>query len=332
MPRQSRLDAPGLLHHVMTRGLERGLLFRTKDDYEDFLTRLEESLKRSPNEILAWSLMPNHVHLLVRSGPGGITGLMRRVMSGYAVAFNARHRRVGYLFQNRYKSIVCEEEPYLLELVRYIHLNPVRARIVRSVESLAGYAYTGHSALMGRVSRPWQETEEVLERFGKGQKQARKRYEAFIRDGVGQGERPDLLGGGLLRSQGGARGRREEDRVKSDERILGSGNFVDRVLKEAERKDDKQRTLRARGWDLRKAAKEVRQRWKVEERALFRRDRRKEVSRAKAVLIYLGVEYLGKTAQEMAGLTRMSVPAACKAKVRGAALIEASDWSLPKVN
>jgi REP element-mobilizing transposase RayT len=127
MPRQARIDSPGLLHHLISRGLERREIFRTFEDYRDFMDRIEISPQKSPNQILAWALMPNHFHLLIRSGKGGMTSFMRRLMSGYATSFNARHRRVGYLFQNRYKSIVCEEDTYLKELVRYIHLNPLRA-------------------------------------------------------------------------------------------------------------------------------------------------------------------------------------------------------------
>ena len=109
MPRQARIHTPGLLHHVISRGLNRGLIFKSVEDYLDILERIGPCLEKSPNQILAWALMPNHFHLLVRSGTGGITSFMRRLMSGYANAFNARHKRSGYLFQNRYKSIVCEE-------------------------------------------------------------------------------------------------------------------------------------------------------------------------------------------------------------------------------
>jgi len=149
MPRLPRIQAPGLIHHVIARGMERKPIFREKVDYNDFLFRLRTALEKSPNKIFAWCLMPNHFHSLVRSGPQGLTPLMRRLMSGYAVAFNARHKRVGYLFQNRYKSIVCEEEPYLLELIRYIHLNPLRAVIVRDLETLQTFPYSGHAILMG---------------------------------------------------------------------------------------------------------------------------------------------------------------------------------------
>jgi REP element-mobilizing transposase RayT len=113
MPRQPRLDAPGLLHHIIARGIERRPIFTDREDYDDFLTRLPVALEKSRNQVLAWTLMPNHFHLLIRSGNGGVVDLMRRLMTGYAGTFNRRHRRAGHLFQNRYKSIVCEEDSYL---------------------------------------------------------------------------------------------------------------------------------------------------------------------------------------------------------------------------
>ena len=107
MARQARLDAPGLMHHVMARGLNRQRIFYDDRDRDDFLARIPKALERSPNEIVAWALMPNHVHFLICSGKYGIAPFFRRLFTGYALAFNRRHHRVGYLFQGRYKSIVC---------------------------------------------------------------------------------------------------------------------------------------------------------------------------------------------------------------------------------
>jgi putative transposase len=115
--------------------------------------------------------------LLLRTGSVPIATLMRRLLTGYAVQFNRRHSRHGHVFQNRYKSI-CQEEAYLMELVRYIHLNPLRAGLVRSLEELDGYPYGGHSALMGRIERPWQDVETVLGRFGGDAESSRAAYRA----------------------------------------------------------------------------------------------------------------------------------------------------------
>ena len=127
MPRGPRLDAPGVLHHVMVRGLERRALFRDDRDRADFLRRVGAVAARRALTVYAWALLPNNVHLLVRTGTRPLARSMRSLLTGYAGAFNRRHHRAGHLFQNRYKSIVVEEEPYLLELTRYIHLNPLRA-------------------------------------------------------------------------------------------------------------------------------------------------------------------------------------------------------------
>jgi REP element-mobilizing transposase RayT len=116
--------------------------------------------------VLAWALFHNHFHLLVRTGERPLATTMRRLLTGYAGGFNRRHKRAGHLFQNRYKSILVEEEPYLLELVRYVHLNPLRARILTTLDMLDEYPWTGHSAVLGRVPRPWQAVGEVLRCFG----------------------------------------------------------------------------------------------------------------------------------------------------------------------
>lgn len=133
MPRLARLDALGVLQHVIARGIGRREIFTDDKDRQSFLDRLGGILGETNTECFAWALIPNHFHLLVRTGLAPLSQVMRRLLTGHAVVFNRRHRRSGHLFQNRYKSVVCEEDPYLLELVRYIHLNPLRAGIVKKV-------------------------------------------------------------------------------------------------------------------------------------------------------------------------------------------------------
>jgi putative transposase len=327
MPRQSRVNIPGLLYHIMARGIERRPIYLDKVDYEDFLDRLEMGLERCPGQVLGWALMPNHFHLLFRAGTRGISELMQRVMTGYAVAFNHRHRRAGHLFQNRYKSIVCEEETYLLELVRYIHLNPVRAQIVPDMKELKFYPYSGHSALMGTRKRKWQETGEVLRRFSKKDSQAKNLYERFVGDGIKVGRRPELMGGGLLRSAGGLeslRSRSRSEREVYDERVLGNGGFVEAVLKETEKDERRRGEYQRQGVTIETLAEKVAKQEGISAKSLFERGRRDAVSRGKALLIYLGVEHLGMASREMAKRTQMSDPAASKARERGALFWESS--------
>src|SRR3989304_6411894 len=168
MPRQARLDAPWTLHHVMARGIEGTKIFRTDKDRDDFLERVAAQCEAETLKVYAWALIPNHFHLFVRTGSRPLFGSMRKILTGYVVRFNRRHKRQGHLFQNRYRSIVCEEDPYVLELTRYIHLNPLRAGIVRTIKELERYPWSGHSAIMGTVKREWQGRGGILREFGEG--------------------------------------------------------------------------------------------------------------------------------------------------------------------
>jgi len=131
MPRKAGIDAAGALHHIIVRGIERRKIFYDDADRDAFVNRLGQVLIETQTDCFAWALIPNHVHLLLRTGLTPIATVMRRLLTGYAVQFNRRHRRHGHIFQNRYKSILCQEDPYLKELVRYIHLNPLRAGLSR---------------------------------------------------------------------------------------------------------------------------------------------------------------------------------------------------------
>jgi REP element-mobilizing transposase RayT len=220
----------------MARGIERRAIFRGDPDRADFRARLGDLALEAETAVYAWCLVPNHFHLLLRSGSAPLSAFMRRLLTGYAVAFNRRHRRSGHLFQNRFKSIVVEEEPYLLELVRYIHLNPVRAGLVSDLDALDGYEWTGHGALMGTDSLAWQDTAFVLAQFGSEACAARTRYRRFVGEGISLRRRPELTGGGLRRSRRGWRFRGDvhagRERWAADERILGSSDFVLRTLQE----------------------------------------------------------------------------------------------------
>ena len=165
MPRKSRIDAAGAVHHIMVRGIERRVLFRDEGDRDDFLRRLSAMLKETATVCYAWTLIPNHVHLLLKTGRAPLSQVMRRLLTGYAVSFNRRHRRSRHLFQNRYTSILCEEDPFVLELVRSIHLNPVRAGLVAGLISLDGFRYAGHGALIGRGENDRQDTDGIVRLF-----------------------------------------------------------------------------------------------------------------------------------------------------------------------
>jgi REP element-mobilizing transposase RayT len=224
----------------MIRGIERSPIFKDDQDRQDFISRMGMLAQETRTKIVAWALMSNHVHLLFFSGPLGISKFMRRLLTGYALRYNRRHRRNGHLFQNRYKSIICEEERYLLELVRYIHLNPLRAAVVKSMGQLDHYPWSGHRVLVGEGKNDWQERAYVLHQFHERGGKAILAYRKFMEEGKDQGRRPELVGGGLIRSLGGwsqvlPLGSSWE-KMEHDCRILGSGDFVAEIIREAEKK------------------------------------------------------------------------------------------------
>jgi hypothetical protein len=228
---------------------------------------------------------------------------MRRLLTGYVGAFNRRHRRIGPLVQGRYKSIVVEEEPYLLQLVRYIHLNPLRGGLVEDLNALDRYTWTGHSALLGRVARTWQAVSGVLGQFGDTRREARKRYRQFVAEGVAQGRRPELQGGGLRRSAGSweavAALRRGREQWAADERILGTGPFVERVLEELRSSQptwSRAQALATLPELLRRCARV----WGVRPGEVSGGSRRRDVAHARGAAGALAVVYLGLSAAAVA--------------------------------
>jgi hypothetical protein len=250
---------------------------------------------------------------------------MRRLLTGYVVSFNRRYKRHGHLFQNRYKSIVCQEDTYLLELVRYIHLNPLRAGLVPHLAALNRYPYCGHSALMGRVNRPWQDVDYVLHSFGKRVRNASRKYLEYVEAGIEQGRRRDLVGGGLVRSLGGwAEAEklrlRGQDHVKSDERILGDADFVDSVLGHAEEHYVRQCVLRRRGYDLEKVAERVAGIYGIKAGEIFSRGRQQPRVEARSLFCYWAVRELGSSLASLAVRLEMSPAGIGYAVQRGEAI------------
>lgn len=182
MPRTYRVDWENSVHHVMARGIEKGDIFKYDTDRADFVDRLQRCVKETDASIMAWALMPNHVHLLVRTGTVPLWKFMHKLLTGHAVYFNTKYDRVGHLFQNRYRSILVQTETYFMKLVRYIHLNPLKANIVQNMELLNMYPWTGHMGVIFPGLRSWQDTEYVLKEYN-GNKSAKiKQYMDFMKE------------------------------------------------------------------------------------------------------------------------------------------------------
>lgn len=329
MPRKSRIDAPGALQHIIIRGIEKKKIFLDHLDQESFIKRFGAILTETSTPCLAWVLMPNHSHLLLMTGLVPIATIMRRLLTGYAQAFNRRNKRHGHLFQNRYKSILCQEEPYLLELVRYIHLNPLRARVVKNLEDLKSYGYSGHAVMIGKRDYQWQDSNYVLRFFGKTKGHARTNYLKFVAEGVGQGRRDDLVGGGLIRSIGGwsevKANRLQQMATNGDERILGSGEFVTGVLKRANEELEKRTRLKGQGFTFDVLLSRVATHYKIKPEDLKKKTKHRAVVKARSVFCYLAVRELLVTGTEVAKKLHLTQPAISKALRRGECIVKSED-------
>jgi REP element-mobilizing transposase RayT len=300
---------PGLLQHVIVRGIERRDIFLDDSDRSLFVDRFSSLLVETGMECLAWSLLTNHFHLLLRCRQVELSRFMRRLLTGYAVNFNRRHGRSGHLFQNRYKSIICEEETYLLELIRYIHLNPLRAGIVQDLTALEYYPWSGHAVVLGHEQLPGQMVDEVLLRFGRRLSIARKKYREFVAAGEGQGHRPELVGGGLRRSRQASG---QEECGSFDDRILGSGAFVETLCRDREI-----RHLLPSKVSLLELQETVSAFFAIKPEDILRRARLNSVSEARTVFCYLAIRKLGKSGAEIGRYLGMGSSAVSRAVRRG---------------
>lgn len=208
MARKPRIEFPGAFFHIIVRGNNRENIFRDGPDYSRYLQKLVYFCRKGDMTLYAYCLMPNHIHLLLEMSKVSLSKVLQRFHTWYTQYFNRRYDRVGHVFQGRYKAIICDKDAYLLELVRYIHLNPVRASLVDSPED---YPWSSHRIYLGIERSGRIDPSFVLEQFSDDPSTARKFYKSFVTEGAAQGRREDLY-------------------KVSDQRILGNETFHKRVL------------------------------------------------------------------------------------------------------
>ena len=287
MPRGPRIDAPGAVQHVMIRGIERRLIFADDEDREDLAARLSRILPDADSTCFAWAFMPNHVHLVLRTGATSVSRVMARVATGYARRFNERHDRVGHLFQNRFCSRLVLAEGDLLGVVRYVHLNPVAAGIVPDLASLETHRWTGHAGLCGQLaSRTFHAAAATLALFGHNRRDARRYLRGFMEIGVHEPSVDSL-------EPTGASYEAWIDGDAGDRRDLGD-SVLDRI------------------------ARPVCRHFRIDPKALRGIARVQPVSRARAVLAHVAVMRMGVSLAESAWWLGMSEGALSRAVGRGA--------------
>jgi putative transposase len=216
MARKPRVHFPGALYHVMLRGnAGQEIFFEDADRYRFYLL-LQEGVERYGHRIHAFCLMSNHIHLAIQVGDIALSRIMQNIGFRYTRWINWRLNSSGHLFQGRFKAVLVDADSYLVELTRYIHLNPVRAGMVHAPEE---YPWSGHRAYLGTEIIPWLTTDWVLAQFGKNVARARLEYRKFVELGKEDGYRQEFHGGRA-----------------DDSRILGDDSFTDRVLAQADEK------------------------------------------------------------------------------------------------
>ena len=273
MARKPRIHFPGALYHVITRGNRRQGIFLDGRDQQRFLSYLSDCKNRFPFHLYAYALMKNHLHLLIEVEGIPLSRIMQTLLFGYAGYFNRRYGEVGHLFQGRYRAILCEKDAYLLELVRYIHLNPVRAKIVKKPED---YAWTGHLSYLGKRTEPLIDGDFILEQFGDNRSLARRRYRQFVWEGISSGHEEKYY------------------QVK-DQLYLGGEGFIDRVKKEREEPESWAYDI-----PLEVISNEVNRTMGIPERKMYSATKDREGVRGRSIVAYLARKTAGYTVKEMA--------------------------------
>lgn len=268
MARRPRLFASGLLYHVIVRGNQRRKTFQAAEDYQAYLQRLESYHKRYVIRIYAYCLMPNHVHLLVETGSIPLSKFMQGLQQSYTQYFNLRYRKVGHLFQGRYKAIICDKDEYLLALLRYIHLNPVRAGLVKNPDR---YPYSGHVAYLKDDRPKIMEPLPILKLLG-----GRKAYERFILEGITEGHNEDYY-------------------AVEDQRFLGEEGFGEELSREIE-----EQSMERKKAPIERAVQKLAKQLGISPEELKSQDRQWSVTRKRAQAITILVREYGYKVTEVA--------------------------------
>ncbi|MBI1820415.1 MAG: transposase [Nitrospirae bacterium] len=271
MARKPRIHLVGGVYHVMLRGNGGQPIFFTEADRYHLYLLLQEGVFRYGYRVHAYCLMKNHLHLAIQVGEKPLSKIMQNLAFRYTRWINRQQKRVGHLFQGRYKSILVEKESYLLELVRYIHLNPVRVGWVKDPKE---YRWSSHLSYLGINQNPWLTTEWILKQLGKTERESRQRYEKFIWEGIDEDYREEFHSG------------------EGNGRILGEDRFIEEVLAKAEKKIDKPVSLH-------KIVKAVCHHYGLKEEELSARGQGRRRSEARAMIGWLAIQKGSATLTEV---------------------------------
>jgi putative transposase len=244
MPRKKRLCIPGAIHHVMSRGIEGRTIFADAEDRSVFMGIFATQIAKIGFKCYAWVLMDNHYHFVLRTNEKPLSSLFKPLNATYARYFGKRYGRRGYLFQERFKSIATQDQGYLEQLIRYVHLNPLRAGICKTMENLDRYRWCGHSAIVGKESVPFQDVGSVRRRFGKTMRDAIRNYRAFLGEGIQNAGEDDFIEKLRLNNEN------KENIHDPGCWVIGDSEFVKSALHHDEQNRLRLARYRKDGWDL----------------------------------------------------------------------------------
>ena len=275
MARKPRVHFPGALYHVIARGNQRQRTFRSNSDRSRYLDLLKQYRERYSFNLYAYVLMGNHVHLLLEAGQVPLAKVMQGLQQSYTLYFNRKYNLVGHLFQGRYRAILCDRDSYLLELVRYLHLNPVRSKLVKDP---AEYRWSSHGIYLGKGAgqTKFVQTEWILSQFSKNRSEARRRYRQFVLEGIGDGHRDDFY-------------------TTKEQQYLGDDDFVEEVTRRIE--GEEPGTIRI---NLEQIEKVVCRHYDVSSELLQSRSKERRGSFGRAVIAHLAVESGGIKLKDVA--------------------------------
>ncbi|MFZ5876932.1 MAG: transposase [Nitrospirota bacterium] len=275
MARKPRVEFAGAFYHVIARGNRRETLFHDRADFTAYLTRVERYRQRDALTCYAYVLMSNHVHLLVETGVVPLSRTMQTLQFTYTQYYNRRYGKTGHLFQGRYKAILCDREAYLLELVRYLHLNPAR---LRHPQDPWRYPWSSHRAYLGDETPVHLETATVLSHFHRQVGAARKAYQQFMREGLPTGHQS-----------------RYYETV--DQRFLGDERFLDAMTRQTTLHHDV--TVKPPRVAFPRLLAAVAQVTGVSAERLVRVGRQRDLLASRALLVYAAREWSGTTVQDL---------------------------------
>ena len=280
MPRKARINHPGLTHHIMVHAINDLLLFRDDSDRNYCLSCLSQRIKETGFVCYAWVLMDTHVHLLIRTTEQPLWQLMKPLNSDYARYYNKKYHRRGPLYCDRFKSIATQDQYYLERLIRYIHLNPIRAGICKTISQLDKYPWSGHQMIMNNENGGFQEIGQVLRRFGQRNEEAKRKYREFIEAGLDTNLEEDFL------SHLRASNRGKQDKDASGCWIIGDAAFQKSVLE----KDAQNRLTLApykkRGISLNDVLKATAEKTAIDENLILLQSKRTPSANARKIFCF----------------------------------------------